>query len=204
MTARNESGDLEGSSPHTRGALALLLHHAAEVGIIPAYAGSTDKADRVPALRRDHPRIRGEHMTARNESGDLEGSSPHTRGAPDLHLRSHGEHGIIPAYAGSTARRRCPARASRDHPRIRGEHTVAIDPKDDWEGSSPHTRGAPDGALGAAYSVGIIPAYAGSTASPSGCSRRARDHPRIRGEHSNTINLWQRNMGSSPHTRGAR
>ena len=71
----------------------------------------------------------------------------------------------------------------QDHPRIRGEHVDAGDRVGIVAGSSPHTRGALGGAAGEADPVGIIPAYAGSTAS----GRRA----------------YRRGRGSSPHTRGA-
>ena len=134
-----------------------------------------------------------------------EGSSPHTRGARAYFPRAR-EH-------------------RRDHPRIRGEH------------------GKRD--LNGAYARGIIPAYAGSTSfSPTPQRRetgssphtrgarsayhartsKARDHPRIRGEHLYPQTLPERVagiipayagsthvalplrpclMGSSPHTRGA-
>ena len=134
-----------GSSPHTRGAPTPSLtrqpasgdhprirgeHFLGVVaerdvrGIIPAYAGSTEKEVRL--------RLRPA------------GSSPHTRGAlvastsayPMIldHPRIRGEHklatgyvnlreGIIPAYAGST---------EWDKPFSNGS-----------QGSSPHTRGAP-------------------------------------------------------------
>ena len=195
-----------GSSPHTRGA-----PRPRRLGCIP---------------RRDHPRIRGEHVAParrpRQSDGIIPayagstknyfslkpisaGSSPHTRGA----LRCLGpvqrSQRIIPAYAGSTLAglsctmpregssphtRGAPERpigtspTRRDHPRIRGEHSL------------------PEDAL--AHGVGIIPAYAGSTAvmyrsqvmatgssphtrgarRPRGrCRWRRGDHPRIRGEH---------------------
>ena len=61
---------------------------------------------------------------------------------------------------------------SGDHPRIRGEHTVYIDPKEGSDGSSPHTRGA-RGRVGPQETVhGIIPAYAGSTGSPPAVAPR--------------------------------
>ena len=238
------------------------------MGIIPAYAGSTTW-DRLiagkqqessphtrgaqsaqsfaPPVAWDHPRIRGEHgrrgtlticshriipayAGSTHEGWGCKrvwrGSSPHTRGAPcrkhlDLrkardHPRIRGEHsvrahevagvdGIIPAYAGSTILRQCTRcskrgssphtrgapcpctsrrRTRRDHPRIRGEHHhhVVYDVRE----------------------CGIIPAYAGSTMTPSdvmpcrvgssphtrgalkesnSVSARIQDHPRIRGEH---------------------
>ena len=196
-----------GSSPHTRGAPRTLA--------------------KLPPVRRDHPRIRGEHLRA----GSL------------LHIIQ----GIIPAYAGSTTTShssgswpegssphtrgaRWTARGRRpppgDHPRIRGEH--------DWP------------CLVRDQELGIIPAYAGSTphhtihcessegSSPHtrGALRRtpcasssARDHPRIRGEHERLhgageplggiipayagstiagVLLHCLYQGSSPHTRGAR
>ena len=70
-----------GSSPHTRGApLAQNLRNAYK-RIIPAYAGSTGSPASTPGTARDHPRIRGEHVVAENDSGLPGGSSPHTRGA---------------------------------------------------------------------------------------------------------------------------
>ena len=133
------------------------------------------------------------------------GSSPHTRGA-------------------RTTRSLCGV-LSRDHPRIRGEHSTPC---------AAHQR-----------CLGIIPAYAGSTgtvpsrelaergssphtrgarsARPAG-TRQSRDHPRIRGEHASSRplpyadpgiipayagstaghNNWAVPApGSSPHTRGA-
>ena len=135
----------QGSSPHTRGAPRTRRpsspcqwdhprirgehHHchaqkAGEPGIIPAYAGST--------------------RTRQSSQAGTPGSSPHTRGARRRihvlsvvavdHPRIRGEHivtcaaidntnGIIPAYAGSTARANV-------------LHWRAV-------GSSPHTRGAP-------------------------------------------------------------
>ena len=209
---------MSGSSPHTRGAQVrrprhtpcswdhprirgehLSSAHLPDVrdGIIPAYAGSTSTAAAGLPGGRDHPRIRGEHAGVSVQGGDGDG--------------------IIPAYAGSTYWRitqpyapsessphtrgaRTPActaaAATRDHPRIRGEHHVVhvVD----------------------AVVHGIIPAYAGSTfaimktsqgtwgSSPhtrgahrlSSCSStRAGDHPRIRGEH-------QRHRGAVGEGRG--
>ena len=77
----------------------------------------------VPSARRDHPRIRGEHSDDVRFNVDGFGSSPHTRGAPLFAGPDDRDVGIIPAYAGSTARSWRPAPGRPDHPRIRGEHT---------------------------------------------------------------------------------
>ncbi len=95
-----------GSSPHTRGAPISGSKTSTTVGIIPAYAGSTQ----LNKLKRERHR----------------GSSPHTRGAPRGHLRGVMQAGIIPAYAGSTSQTRVWQRRYWDHPRIRGEHATAI------------------------------------------------------------------------------
>ena len=132
-----------GSSPHTRGARSTWAATA--------------------ATRGDHPRIRGEHGGA---LGDTKGDV-----------------GIIPAYAGSTRAggtprslplgssphtRGAPSRswstrtATRDHPRIRGEHGLPID-----------LRYVPEG---------IIPAYAGSTHDTRAVSKgRVGSSPHTRG-----------------------
>ena len=171
--------------------------------IIPAYAGST----RIPYARRprtrDHPRIRGEHSDAAVASLAGKGSSPHTRGA---RIKLGGERvdaGIIPAYAGSTCHPRGICKGAWDHPRIRGEHGKLGAPLILQPGSSPHTRGAPHGWLGACAPTGIIPAYAGSTGRPLRSGQPLRDHPRIRGEHIANVSSGPDFQGSSPHTRGA-
>ena len=95
-------------------------------GIIPACAGSTDTTGNVKCFHRDHPRMRGEHGFDFRPSATFVGSSPHARGAPLVAYAVRGRHGIIPACAGSTARRQTARSPCRDHPRMRGEHAVAM------------------------------------------------------------------------------
>ena len=217
-------GERSGSSPHTRGAPRRVHGVAVGPGIIPAYAGSTPRCTKGRSSKRDHPRIRGEHIKGLWDGIKSGGSSPHTRGARPRILGFLFRKRIIPAYAGSTPTGPSSKSPARDHPRIRGEHLPRDFQGARRGGSSPHTRGAPTG-LGSALTLGgIIPAYAGSTspppfaARPSGiipayagstlrCRTRCRtrwDHPRIRGEHSKNDNWAIAGAGSSPHTRGAR
>ena len=152
-----------GSSPHTRGALAMQVGVDLLERIIPAYAGSTDLLGDAFAPIGDHPRIRGEHVYLDVLAAAVTGSSPHTRGAQHssgytccrtriipAYAGSTGETerviakdpGIIPAYAGSTTSSSLSWRLERDHPRIRGEHGCRAVYSLGELGSSPHTRGA--------------------------------------------------------------
>ena len=131
-----------GSSPHTRGAQTDTLAHKQQVRIIPAYAGSTSPIPLTRVRTMDHPRIRGEHSRVGLPPRFPEGSSPHTRGARADERRHLIVLGIIPAYAGSTDRRRTPLGRHPDHPRIRGEHRRRATKPSQANGSSPHTRGA--------------------------------------------------------------
>ena len=173
----------EGSSPHTRGALERVARNCQNLGIIPAYAGSTADVRRSSSTVTDHPRIRGEHYDFDVWCWNSCGSSPHTRGARvrsgprDRRVR------IIPAYAGSTQGLGDPVQHAGDHPRIRGEHGCCLAFVIAASGSSPHTRGAPTLVPVPGPGWGIIPAYAGSTPTPTWNRRARRDHPRIRGEH---------------------
>ena len=131
----------------------------------------------------DHPRIRGEHPHQPVWWGPHPGSSPHTRGAQIEPASRKGLGRIIPAYAGSTNLWQIIKPQVADHPRIRGEHAVAV-VKFAWEGgSSPHTRGARSGDERVDRHGRIIPAYAGSTARWTTANCPPGDHPRIRGEH---------------------
>ena len=192
-----------GSSPHTRGAPThcLALHQA--LRIIPAYAGSTRAAAGTGIEHWDHPRIRGEHRRFSSPSLAIDGSSPHTRGAPERGSEKKSGCRIIPAYAGSTWSRSTCRPSPRDHPRIRGEHMPLTRVRTMSSGSSPHTRGArapPDHVQGHGW---IIPAYAGSTLGRLSRAPTGTDHPRIRGEHIQKQSADSTGKGSSPHTRGA-
>ena len=172
-----------GSSPHTRGAPHLPCGTRDVPGIIPAYAGSTHGDFDIDDA--------------------ISGSSPHTRGAlVHVYLIAYAL-GIIPAYAGSTLRWTPTTRTSRDHPRIRGEHSSAASTTIARMGSSPHTRGARSHTSEDSAHARIIPAYAGSTFKAVRVPSRYGDHPRIRGEHLIPIVCAYNLMGSSPHTRGA-
>ena len=193
-----------GSSPHTRGARRPRLSASDPRRIIPAYAGSTDSEGTLLVSVRDHPRIRGEHGTAKKNSPNSNGSSPHTRGA-HVHVRLRNDIArIIPAYAGSTRASAASFCHEADHPRIRGEHCPRGAGPVGVDGSSPHTRGAPSSSHTFVPHSGIIPAYAGSTSCAWGVSHFLADHPRIRGEHARVDELVAETLGSSPHTRGAR
>ena len=152
-----------GSSPHTRGALEVKGLEGVAVGIIPAYAGSTESCSLSVDSARDHPRIRGEHLLRLRISTLTSGSSPHTRGARSIPRARKTCAGIIPAYAGSTLKNVDHGGLNGDHPRIRGEHLATLEVARSKSGSSPHTRGALRIRFIVAKNGGIIPAYAGST-----------------------------------------
>ena len=96
-----------GSPPHTR-------------GILPTFVIES-------CFVWDHPRTRGEYVTQSVYLSDPEGSPPHTRGIPFNALSTSGESGITPAHAGNTYTYWEHLKASKDHPRTRGEY-LAIFP----------------------------------------------------------------------------
>ena len=91
-----------GSSPHARGAQPGRRQGHRLHGIIPACAGSTAAPPLGTTLRRDHPRMRGEHACAT--------------------ARIAATTWIIPACAGSTPNVTPNVTPRQDHPRMRGEH----------------------------------------------------------------------------------
>ena len=136
--------------------------------ITPACAGSTCHPRCCTRRDRDHPRMRGEHVSSTNRNILDPGSPPHARGALDLTTVEGFLRGITPACAGSTASRSRFWLSARDHPRMRGEHTIHGRIKRGWPGSPPHARGAHAGHEGPPSSRRITPACAGSTPLPEG------------------------------------
>ena len=113
------------------------------------------------------------------------------------------QQGIIPACAGSTGFPLTRALLVRDHPRVRGEHNYPERWKLVEKGSSPRARGALLGTYEQLLGEGIIPACAGSTEGDGGRDPDIKDHPRVRGEHTDSHVCRRILKGSSPRARGA-
>ena len=110
---------------------------------------------------------------------------------------------LIPACAGSISPGHRSPSQSAAHPRVRGEHALAICCAPEAEGSSPRARGALALQASGDDRRGLIPACAGSIhAIPVwGACRQA--HPRVRGEHGDDLVYEPHCWGSSPRARGA-
>ena len=92
---------VKGSSPRTRGTVNHRMSQGHAHGIIPACAGNSDARATRFALRRNHPRVRGEQSDLAPHQIAGRGSSPHARGTARLRPHPFRVHGIIPACAGN-------------------------------------------------------------------------------------------------------
>ncbi len=91
-----------GPSPRARGARSATRATVPTGGTIPACAGSTWARSPPLALRRDHPRVRGEHARSPATEASVMGPSPRARGAHPGDVVEVEVVGTIPACAGST------------------------------------------------------------------------------------------------------
>ena len=152
-----------GSPPPTRGTLVIVVHNSAINRITPAYAGNTLRDATCVATPKDHPRLRGEHISVDLSKYDGQGSPPPTRGTPQRKQTDDRPVRITPAYAGNTLHYRTKKKICRDHPRLRGEHQYPHHSYAPELGSPPPTRGTPGDAQKELASMRITPAYAGNT-----------------------------------------
>ena len=95
-------GRFTGSSPHARGTPWCSSAAPPPLGIIPACAGNTKLSVHELTSFRDHPRMRGEHLTSCLSAVLARGSSPHARGTRTFDVEYLDGSGIIPACAGNT------------------------------------------------------------------------------------------------------
>ena len=152
-----------GSSPLTRG-----KRHPQEAGhrlcgLIPAHAGKTDHRTVARLPVGAHPRSRGENDDTGGESRVIGGSSPLTRGKPNVVQEGAHALGLIPAHAGKTQCSSARLSAWPAHPRSRGENAVENASPTGRVGSSPLTRGKLSIKAWAIAGLGLIPAHAGKT-----------------------------------------
>ena len=173
-------------------------------GLIPAHTGKTSLGCVATRRRRAHPHSREENYAPASSRAFWIGSSPLTRRKRfDLFPRRvHG--GFIPTHVGKTRRER-PARwLTAAHPRSCGENRVNAENATVPVGSSPLTRGKPDGRLPQNYQAGLIPAHAGKTVKVGGIAVEPGAHPRSCGENAMSQGQITAEEGSSPRGRGKR
>ncbi len=99
-----QAGDADtgvGSPPHARGAVVETLPMDWSGRITPACAGSSGTASGLLVCVRDHPRMRGEQVTASAGGVTHLGSPPHARGAGTASSPRSARRWITPACAGN-------------------------------------------------------------------------------------------------------
>ena len=103
--------------------------------------------------------------TSKKTAGGMgnRGSSPLTRGKPEVKAAEDVRRRLIPAHAGKTNPSRNPSGNPRAHPRSRGENVRPFADVAAFAGSSPLTRGKPTILITVSVFIGLIPAHAGKT-----------------------------------------
>ena len=191
-----------GSPPHARGRRPVDSGDERHDRITPACAGKTFCGPAADSPDWDHPRMRGEDGMCRPRTGTQSGSPPHARGRQFFFERVLADVGITPACAGKTS---CSTRSispGSDHPRMRGEDIMEQTRDFHGKGSPPHARGR-RASYPARYStLRITPACAGKTTAEHKGPILGWDHPRMRGEDTQTQLPLGTEQGSPPHARG--
>ena len=111
-----------GSPPHARGTPNALTQTNFTSRITPACAGNTRQSNCFHFGNRDHPRMRGEHLSKKRTCDGHGGSPPHARGTPSCSCILLSVCRITPACAGNTVMGALTREDQQDHPRMRGEH----------------------------------------------------------------------------------
>ena len=155
--------DSDGTSPRTRGKRLSGKSPQPRAGNIPAHAGKTGGGGHGARRKQEHPRARGENVGWDHYEMEEYGTSPRTRGKRYGCGRWKNLLGNIPAHAGKTLRTTVRPVWWREHPRARGENSMATIYVDKQVGTSPRTRGKP------------------TRFTPKSCCMR--EHPRARGEN---------------------
>ena len=130
------------------------------------------------------------------------GSPPRMRGKVVQDSISMVERGITPACAGKSRQVRPAGLWLWDHPRACGEKTFGFAAVTFFAGSPPRVRGKDLVLRSKHLEIGITPAYAGKSRSPSPLQRPARDHPRVCGEKFERSDPRFPSRGSPPRMRG--
>ena len=111
------------------------------------------------------------------------GSPPRMREILDADIEKAIGLGITPAYAGNTQYGHVARHQVWDHPRLCGKYLMARRRCLRWLGSPPPMREIRGVRRWCVLGLGITPAYAGNTRTPSTISAANWDHPRLCGKY---------------------
>ena len=113
---------MTGSSPRMRGKQRALGLLPVALRLIPAHAGKTERALRMPCGKWAHPRACGENPNVGRASSQHAGSSPRMRGKRRKQERNISPDRLIPAHAGKTLTLKEKMKQDWAHPRACGEN----------------------------------------------------------------------------------
>ena len=144
----------------------------------------------------------GEKGATRLNAARPVGSPPRVRGKARSAARSLISTGITPACAGKRACRCRSRRDTRDHPRVCGEKSRCPAQSPARRGSPPRVRGKVRSSAVYCTPPRITPACAGKSQIQRGVLYTAEDHPRVCGEKTLRIDVFDASVGSPPRVRG--
>ena len=161
--ASNDPWRPRGSSPRGRGKHQGRRERRRRVGLIPAWAGKTNRPPVHWIHAPAHPRVGGENWPSCRSTAQGSGSSPRGRGKhPGRRVLSY-TGGLIPAWAGKTEANGRGNVTDAAHPRVGGENPTVEAAVSAYAGSSPRGRGKLLVSGGLFPPGGLIPAWAGKT-----------------------------------------
>ena len=152
---------LGGSPPRVRGKAFPGRLQGSFPGITPACAGKSQTGLYGNTGKKDHPRVCGEKAAFHRLHLARLGSPPRVRGKDGRAVALAYGHRITPACAGKSAVPPWAAGPFQDHPRVCGEKSTRIAPKNCGSGSPPRVRGKGPSLPEAPSLWGITPACAG-------------------------------------------
>ena len=193
---------VHGLSPHVRGNQLKRTVRPGSRRSIPACTGKPGEGVPVLLAPQVYPRMYGETVSCRDKLNHDNGLSPHVRGNLQHAVAVHADRGSIPACTGKpgwNCRRGC---CRRVYPRMYGETMFPVPSAPADAGLSPHVRGNHALRIGAAQSLGSIPACTGKPRQSSSGWRACWVYPRMYGETFKTAKELEEEGGLSPHVRG--
>ena len=152
-----------GSPPRVRGIPTQIENLALLTRITPACAGNTSLILDEVESHGDHPRVCGEYVEHQLLWDMVVGSPPRVRGILNRYPKVFRAMGITPACAGNTEANFAGASGLRDHPRVCGEYSCLLGPRQMVVGSPPRVRGILACFMAIFPYLGITPACAGNT-----------------------------------------